>query len=110
MRQLLAIAWKDTYLRFTDRIQVIIMLVTPLLLSTIIGMAFGGSSGGQVTFSDIPIAIVNLDTGSEVGGQALNLGETFTTIFVPTATASQTTDTTECGTDASSPADNQQSL
>jgi ABC-2 type transport system permease protein len=110
MRQLLAIAWKDTYLRFTDRIQVVIMLVTPLLLSTIIGMAFGGSSGGQVIFSDIPIAIVNLDTGSEVGGQDLNLGAIFTTVFVPTATVSQTTDTTECGTETNSSADSQQSL
>ena len=82
MRQLLAIAWKDTYLRFSDRTQLLIMLATPLLLSTIIGLAFGGSTGGQVTFSDIPLAIVNLDTGRD----SSNLGATFTAIFVPTET------------------------
>ena len=92
MRQLLAIAWKDTYLRFSDRTQLIIMLATPLLLSTIIGLAFGGSSGGQVTFSDIPLAIVNLDTGSESD----NLGATFTAIFVPTE-SDTTSDDSQCG-------------
>jgi ABC-2 type transport system permease protein len=92
MRQLLAIAWKDTYLRFSDRNLLLIMLATPLLLSTIIGLAFGGSSGGQVTFSDIPLAIVNLDTGSESN----NLGETFTAIFVPQESDTDSNDS-QCG-------------
>jgi ABC-2 type transport system permease protein len=92
MRQLLAIAWKDTYLRFSDRTQLLIMLATPLLLSTIIGLAFGGSSGGQVTFSDIPLAIVNLDTGSE----SSNLGATFTAIFVPDE-SNAADDGSQCG-------------
>ncbi|MDQ7024755.1 MAG: ABC transporter permease [Anaerolineae bacterium] len=92
MRQLLAIAWKDTYLRFSDRTQLIIMLATPLLLSTIIGMAFGGSSGGQITFSDIPLAIVNLDTGNDV----TNLGDSFTAIFLPDDSVPTATNTAQC--------------
>ncbi len=64
LRRILLIAWKDTYLRFSDRTQLATNLLTPLLLSTIIGLAFGGASGGELTFEDIPVAVVNLDAGS----------------------------------------------
>lgn len=83
MRKIWAIAWKDIYLTFTDRSLLLIMLLTPLALSVIIGLAFGGSGGGTVGgFRDIPIAVVNLDEGTETA----NLGQTFVDIFVPDST------------------------
>jgi hypothetical protein len=43
------------------------MIATPLTLSTIIGLAFGGLSGGDVPVRDIPIALVNRDRGERQG-------------------------------------------
>ena len=80
-RKIRAIAWKDTYLTFTDRTLLVMMLLTPLLLSTIIGLAFGGASGGEITFEDIPVAVVNLDEGADSGGQMLNFGATLTDVL-----------------------------
>ena len=80
MRKIWAIAWKDIYTTFTDRNLVLIMLVTPLALSTIIALAFSNLSGGGAPIRDIPVALVNLDEGSEIfnGGevfaQALGVG------------------------------------
>jgi ABC-2 type transport system permease protein len=81
MRQILAIAWKDIYSTFSDRNLVIIMIATPLAIATIVGLAFGNLSSGDMPVSDIPVAIVNLDEGS--GGQ--NFGAIFTSTFVPPA-------------------------
>jgi len=97
-----AIAWKELYTTLRDRNLLLVMFATPLMLSTIIGMAFGGlgSDSGSTPITDIPIALVNLDSGFAlqqqiqqsnllsnvqaldlstitftVGGQVLNLGE-----------------------------------
>ncbi len=97
-----AIAWKELYTTLRDRNLLLVMFATPLMLSTIIGMAFGGlgSDSGSTTITDIPIALVNLDSGFAlqpqvqqsnllsnvqaldlstitftVGGRVLNLGE-----------------------------------
>ncbi len=66
------IAWKDTLVRFRDRNALILMLAAPLLISAIIGSAFGGfvSGGGDAPLADIPMIIVNQDEGE--------LGEVFT--------------------------------
>ena len=42
MRKIAAIAWREIYVRFTDRTLLVIMIATPLALSTIVGLAFGG--------------------------------------------------------------------
>ncbi len=72
----LLIARKDLYLRFTNRGSLLLMLAVPLLLSTIIAMVFGnlGADGGVPALRDIPLAIVNLDTGTELQGRAINYG------------------------------------
>ena len=80
MKKLWAIAWKDVYLTFTDRNLLMIMVATPVLISTIVGMAFGSfADEGGVPFSDIPVAVVNLDQGSEQqpdpGGRVLDNGD-----------------------------------
>ena len=83
MRKILNIAWKDIYLTFTDSSLLVIMILTPLLLSSIIGLAFGGQ-GSSATggFGDIPIAIVNLDEGTDNPQQAFDYGQIFVDIMV----------------------------
>lgn len=59
------IAWKDTLIRFRDRNALILMLLAPLVLSGIIGSAFGGfiSGSDSVPFDAIPVLLVNEDEG-----------------------------------------------
>ncbi len=80
MRKIAAIAWREIYVRFTDRTLLVIMIATPLALSTIVGLAFGGLGSDQTPISNIPIAIVNLDDGNQFG---VNYGDIFTAIIVP---------------------------
>ena len=88
MRKILAITWKDLYTTFTDRNLILIMIVTPLALSTIIGSAFSGFIGGggnDVPVRDIPISLVNLDQGAESNGQTINYGQMFVDLLIPTS-------------------------
>ncbi len=80
MRKILAITWKELYTRFTDRNLLIIMIVTPLALSTIVGLVFGGLGGNDVPFEEIPVAIINTDQGNELG---INYGDVITGVFIP---------------------------
>jgi ABC-2 type transport system permease protein len=84
MRKLVAMVWKDIYLTFTDRMALILMLVTPFAISLIIGMAFGGlGGGGDVPISDIEVVVVNRDQGAETPtGQMLNMGAQLVEFFV----------------------------
>ncbi|MCA9919114.1 MAG: ABC transporter permease, partial [Anaerolineales bacterium] len=68
------IAWKDTLIRFRDRNALILMLLAPLVLSAIIGSAFGGFIRGSdpVPFDAIPVLVVNEDAG-EQGTQFLQI-------------------------------------
>jgi len=60
--KVLYIALKDTLIRFRDRNALLLMLAAPLVISVIMGAAFG--TGGSVTLiSDIPFVIVNADDG-----------------------------------------------
>lgn len=101
MRKILTIAWKDIYLTFTDRSLLVIMILTPLLLSSIIGLAFGGASGGQVSFTDLPLAIVNLDEGTTSNTTPFVYGELFVDIITDNADSiveTSDTDTSQCDT------------
>ena len=79
-----AIAQKDIYTTFTDRSLLLIMFVTPLLLSTIIGLAFGGIGGS----GDLPVtqlALVNLDAGAALNGTQVTYGDIFVNVFSPSS-------------------------
>ena len=68
------IAWKDTLIRFRDRNALILMLLAPLVLSAIIGSAFGGFIRGSdpVPFDAIPVLVINEDNGTQ-GEQFLDI-------------------------------------
>jgi ABC-type Na+ efflux pump permease subunit len=88
MNKLWTIAWKELYTRFTDRNLILIMIATPLALSTIIGLAFGGLDSGNAPVRDIPVLVVNHDLGNEFG---VNYGEVFLSLLVPGTGSSGTT-------------------
>jgi len=67
MGKIWAIAWKELYRTLTDRNLLLIMFATPLALSTIIGLAFGGLGSDTPTIAAIPVAVVNLDQGLDIG-------------------------------------------
>lgn len=79
MTKILTITWKELYTTFRDRNLILIMFLTPIVLSTIMGLAFGGLGGDDVTdtFGDIPIVVVNLDEGFNLADQ-INAGGEFT--------------------------------
>ena len=61
------IAWKDTLIRFRDRNALILMLAAPLLVTAIVGFAFGSfiyTDDGDIPITDIPFIIVNADEGA----------------------------------------------
>lgn len=74
------IAWKEIYTTFTDRNLVLIMIASPLALSTIVGLAFGGLGGDDLQIAEIPIAVVNQDTGGELG---VSYGDVYVDLLVP---------------------------
>jgi ABC-type Na+ efflux pump permease subunit len=82
MRKIWTIASKELYLTFSDRNLLIIMIAAPLAIATIIGLAFGNLGGNDVPIKDIPVAIVNLDTGTE----QQNYGDIFVNAFIPAET------------------------
>lgn len=80
MIKIWTIAWKELYTTFTDRNLILIMLATPLALSTIMGLAFGGLGGGDVPIQDIPIAILNQDQDMAGG---FNFGQVYLDLLAP---------------------------
>src|SRR5690554_1672700 len=59
----LQIAIKDTLTRFRDWKALAGMLAAPLIISALIGLAFGDISAGETPIENIPVALVNLDNG-----------------------------------------------
>jgi ABC-2 type transport system permease protein len=82
LRKIWTIAYRELYSTFTQPSLIAILIVTPLILATIISLAFGGSSGSP-TLENIPVAIVNLDQGTD----NLNSGQVFVNAFIPGAAA-----------------------
>ena len=80
MRKIWTLAWRELYVRFTDRNLILIMLVTPLAISSIVGLVFGGSDDNDVPIQAIPVAVVNHDLGNDFG---VNYGNHFLTLLVP---------------------------
>ena len=86
MRKILTIAWKEIYTTFTDRNLVLIMVASPLVLSTIVALAFGGLGSGDVPIADIPIAVVNHDQPGPLG---FSYGSVFVSLLVPGSSGSE---------------------
>lgn len=77
-----AIARKDLLIAFKDRNALLLMFAMPVVISTIIGLAFGAS--GDISIAAVPVAVVNQDQGAQTpSGEAVNLGETIARAFVP---------------------------
>jgi ABC-2 type transport system permease protein len=55
------IAWKDTLIRLRDRNALLLTIVAPLIISAIMGFAFSNQQSTPV--SDIPVVVVNQDSG-----------------------------------------------
>jgi ABC-2 type transport system permease protein len=85
LSKLWAITWKELYTTFTDRNLILVMIATPLALATIIGAAFSSfwTGGNDVPVRDIPVAVVNLDAGTEANGTTFNNGAIFVQALVP---------------------------
>jgi ABC-2 type transport system permease protein len=60
----------------------IILLASPLAISTIVGLAFSGLSNNDLPIEDVPVAIINHDRGNDFG---VNYGHVFTSLLVPGA-------------------------
>jgi ABC-2 type transport system permease protein len=65
--KLLRIAFKDLQIAFRDRTGILLMLVAPVVLTLGMALVSGHlTNSGEPTISDIPVAIVNGDSG-EIG-------------------------------------------
>ncbi|MBI5668833.1 MAG: ABC transporter permease [Chloroflexi bacterium] len=95
LRKIWAIASINIYTTFTDRNLLIIMIVTPLILATIISLAFG-NMGGSSPITNIPVAIVNLDTPPVEGSQVVDSSGSLVSAFIP-AINEANTDTVALG-------------
>lgn len=67
------IALKDTLIRFRDRNAILLMIAAPLLIALVMGAAFGGQNGDTSPIYEIPVVLINADTG--------DLGQNFTDIL-----------------------------
>lgn len=70
--KMLNIAWKDTLIAFRDRSALLLMLVAPLVIALIMGLAFGGAANDTSPISRIPVVVVNQDDG-ELGTEFTNV-------------------------------------
>ncbi|PJF29410.1 MAG: hypothetical protein CUN52_08535 [Phototrophicales bacterium] len=83
MRKIITIARRYIYTTFKDFNLFLIMLVTPLVLSTIIALAFSDVFSGGAPLRNIPVAVVNLDKGVDVGDMSVNNGNILMNVFIP---------------------------
>lgn len=107
MPQILTITWKNLYTTFRDRNLLILMLVTPLMLAIIIGLAFGGGGGGTAaSFNDLPVVLVNQDSGVDQNGTRIVYGSTFDTLLLPASPADPAATVLPANTDSACPSNN----
>src|SRR5512144_3270017 len=67
--KILAIGRKDMTITFKDRNALLYLFLTPVVLSTIIGLAFGTDNGGDISINAVPVTVINQDAG--------DLGQTY---------------------------------
>jgi ABC-2 type transport system permease protein len=80
-KKFLVIVAKDVHALFMDRAALMITIITPLILTFVIGLAFSGVSGGNSPISHIPVVVVNNDTGTSLGIQNINYGDLMTEAY-----------------------------
>jgi ABC-2 type transport system permease protein len=86
MQKIWNIAVKDVQRTLQDRNLLLIMFVTPIVLSTIIALAFSDIDS-SAPIQDLPVALVNLDEGTEDG---FNNGQIFVDLLVGDESGSPT--------------------
>ena len=79
MDRLWVIAAKEVRTRFTDRRLLMIMLAAPLLISTIIGLAFGGLGRSTSPIQHIPVAVINRD---QPGSNGISFGAVLSGLLI----------------------------
>ena len=85
MKKLLVIAWKEIALRFTDPITLLLTIAMPLVITTLIDLAFGDFVLGRgIPDTNAPVGIVNQDQGGRWG----NFGQIFVQAMIPAPDAS----------------------
>src|SRR5437762_2993291 len=74
----LNIALKDVRQLLRDRATLVITILTPLILTFVIGAAFSGiGSGNSSPVQNIPVIVVNKDSGTSIVTFNLNYGDLF---------------------------------
>ncbi|MEN8098462.1 MAG: ABC transporter permease [Chloroflexota bacterium] len=64
MKKAFIIAWKDLRIKVSDRSAFLFLVITPLVITVIMGAAFGGfSEDDNSPISDVQVAIANQDQG-----------------------------------------------
>lgn len=71
MRKAWLIAWKDTRIRLNDRSALLYALLTPLLLTFLMGQVFGRQDNPNEDFSIPPISVALLNEDSGTFGETL---------------------------------------
>ena len=109
MDKLWVIAKKEVRVRFTDRRLLLIMIAAPLVISSLIGLAFGNMGRSSSPIQNIPVLIINHDQpdqyGTSFGGLVVSLlsqgqlpSQTTTSIAnCPQSTPSQTNSSSSSG-------------
>lgn len=85
MQKILAFTFKELITLLRDRTAFLLTLVAPLILTAVMGFAFGGFSGGGTGLARIPLVVVNDDAGS-LGKALVNLltSEALSALLNPT--------------------------
>ncbi len=95
MRKVLLVAVNDLRRTLTDRTQVLLMFAAPLALATIIALTFGDLASGNAPVTEVPIVVVNEDTGSATAAFGELLTEILTGGRFADSTASDGRDATD---------------
>ena len=77
LSKIIAIAWTHFYIVYTDRGALILMLLIPVALSTIIGLAFGQVFSSNPEIETARILVINQDEGAATAAGQQNLGDIY---------------------------------
>lgn len=71
-----AIAWNNIYRTYIDRIALLFMILMPIIVSVVMGLAFGNLSSGDIELKESKLLIVNQDIGATTSdGRHINWGQ-----------------------------------